>query len=74
MCKSDLNGLKELDFVAQDQPATRQETPKIEKPPTRLDRFGTEIIPRSHRLKLGLKSAHKVTYIDSVHKENHQHT
>jgi hypothetical protein len=41
-----------------------------EKPKIRIDRYGNEIIPRAHRLKNGLKSVHKVTYIDSIHKEN----
>ena len=40
-----------------------------EEPPKklRLDRFGTEIVPRSEKLKSQVKTGHKVTYIDQIH-------
>jgi hypothetical protein len=79
LCKSELNGQRSPDQMNQDekpdafkdicQEAMMQIAEKPE-PAVRLDRYGYEIIPRAQRLKSGIKSTHKVTYIDSIHKEN----
>ena len=46
--------------------------PKVLNPSCRTDRFGTEIVPRSVRLKKAIKSSHKVTYIDQIHNQLNQ--
>lgn len=38
--------------------------------PDRTDRYGNQIIPRAAKRAMGLKSSHKVTFIDQVMRES----
>lgn len=50
-------------------PDKEMQTNNPDEPPkkVRLDRFGTEIVPRALKLKNQMKTGHKVTYIDQIH-------
>lgn len=38
--------------------------------PDRTDRFGNQIIPRAAKRAMGLKSGHKLTFVDQVFRES----
>ena len=72
----DIDGIQNENRVTEDilnvsRPLEEQQSPepKAQSPQCRTDRFGTEIIPRSVRLKKQMKTSHKVTYIDQIHNQ-----